>query len=103
MKEWEEEEIKKFLATMRDLLIRKGHDYSGDEETIKNFTVLEDIGIDRVESVFVRLTDKYMRLKNFMKSGELKVKDETIYDTLVDLANYSVLMWLCLKSKKMKT
>ncbi len=96
----EEEEINKFLDRMKELLIKKGHDYSGKETTLKNFTTLEDIGIKREEAVFVRLTDKYLRLKNFLKNKELKVEDKKIYDTLVDLANYSILMWLCLKSKK---
>ena len=96
----EEEEIEKFLKRMKELLIKKGHDYSGEETTLNNFTALEDIGISREKAVFIRLTDKYLRLKRFIGKKELKVEDETIYDTLVDLANYSILMWLCLKSKK---
>jgi len=39
----------------------------------------------------VRISDKYFRLKNFAKSEKLSVKDETIIDTLNDLANYAIL------------
>ena len=39
----------------------------------------------------VRLGDKYHRVKNFVEQGELKVKDESVLDTLVDLINYGCL------------
>jgi hypothetical protein len=40
----------------------------------------------------VRMTDKMSRLAQFTKNGELKVKDESLEDTLVDLINYAVLL-----------
>lgn len=39
----------------------------------------------------MRMSDKYHRLKNFVKSSSLSVSDETIEDTLKDMANYSLL------------
>jgi hypothetical protein len=93
----QKEILEEFLQKMRDLLIKKGHDYSGEEDTLKNFRVNEDIGIPTELSIFTRLSDKYMRLKNFFKQKELKVEDEKIEDTLVDLANYAALLYLARK------
>lgn len=43
-------------------------------------------------STLVRITDKYLRLKNLILSGEPNaVKDESIEDTLLDLANYCIM------------
>lgn len=43
-------------------------------------------------SVCIRLEDKLNRLKSLNKQGkEANVDDESIRDTLIDLANYSVL------------
>lgn len=41
--------------------------------------------------VCMRLGDKLERLKKFAKTGELSVKDESIEDTLMDLANYAIM------------
>jgi hypothetical protein len=40
------------------------------------------------------------RIASFVKNGELKVKDESVQDTLLDLANYSMLFAAYLKSIK---
>ena len=43
-------------------------------------------------SVCIRLEDKLNRLKSLNKQGkEANVDDESIRDTLIDLANYSIL------------
>lgn len=43
-------------------------------------------------TVVIRLQDKMNRLKTIAKNGgEYSVKDETIRDTLMDLANYSIM------------
>lgn len=39
----------------------------------------------------IRLDDKLGRLKRFAKAGKLEVKDESIKDTLLDLANYAIM------------
>ena len=46
----------------------------------------------------IRLEDKLNRLKSLNKNGNAQVKDESIQDTLMDLANYAImtileLMW----------
>lgn len=39
----------------------------------------------------IRLEDKLNRLKALVKSGDVKVSDESLRDTLLDLANYAVM------------
>ena len=42
-------------------------------------------------TALLRLSDKMERLENIYEKGEIQVKDESIYDTLIDLANYAVM------------
>ncbi len=39
----------------------------------------------------IRLEDKFLRFKRLALSGEQNVKDESIKDTLLDLANYALM------------
>ena len=48
----------------------------------------------------IRLTDKLNRLCSLTKSGEQRVQDESIEDTLRDLANYSIMTLIELKRRK---
>lgn len=41
--------------------------------------------------IAVRLSDKFNRICNLIKRGELKENDESLEDTLLDLAGYSIL------------
>lgn len=62
---------------------RKNHDY-GDSfaEFYAEFGLI---------STCMRLTDKLKRLKSFAKGQQMQVKDESVMDTLVDLANYAIM------------
>ena len=42
-------------------------------------------------TALLRLSDKMERLENIYEKGEIQVKDESVYDTLIDLANYAVM------------
>ena len=39
----------------------------------------------------IRLTDKLERFKQLTRSGQQEVRDESIRDTLLDLANYAIM------------
>lgn len=43
------------------------------------------------EAICIRLMDKLERLKTLYKGGEQQVKEESIDDTLLDIANYAVM------------
>lgn len=61
---------------------KKNHDY-GD-----SFAKLRK---EIPDAILVRIYDKYSRLKTLMQGAEQKVKDESIEDTLKDLANYCIM------------
>ena len=48
----------------------------------------------------VRMEDKINRVRSLTQSNNQKVEDEKIHDSLVDLANYSILMLLELEGNK---
>lgn len=87
----------KMLETCR----AKNADYTGDpSQPFANFERVEALGICSTEQGFLtRMTDKMCRITSFVKNGELQVKDESVMDTLLDLATYSILMMGYIKSK----
>lgn len=48
----------------------------------------------------IRLEDKLNRLKSLVRSGDQKVRDESIRDTLIDLANYALMTIIELDGEK---
>lgn len=79
----------------------KSNDYSAGDDPFMNFKAVEYMNVATTEQgMFTRMTDKLMRLGTFVRSGVLKVKNEKIEDTLLDLAVYSVIMICYLRSKK---
>lgn len=79
------------------LMRKKNHDYAGASDSL--FGNLEAHG---VRGVLIRLHDKVSRLETYVRvrkdGGRLKVKDETTYDTIVDIWNYCALataLWSC--------
>jgi|LULL01.1.fsa_nt_gb hypothetical protein len=92
-----------FTGKMRSICVRKNNDYAGagGEDAFANFSRVEAMGIAKTEQGFLtRMLDKMSRLSTFVESGELLVKDESVEDTLVDLANYSALLAGFIASKK---
>ena len=88
---------------MIEITAQKNADYTGaSEDPFANFRHTDHFGVATVEQgFFTRMTDKFSRIASFIKIGFLLVKDENIYDTLLDLANYSALFAGYLKSEKM--
>jgi hypothetical protein len=99
-------EIHKFICNEAlELMRKKNHDYSGKsgKEPFANFTRAEAMGITTTEKgMMVRLLDKISRLSTFCDSGEFKVEDEKLKDTIIDSINYSVLLYAYIESKKEK-
>lgn len=48
----------------------------------------------------VRISDKVNRLINLTKGNKARVKDESLEDTLLDLANYAVMTIIWMEEKK---
>lgn len=81
----------KLLDQMAELHSRKNHDYAGTKDPLKNLRASKRIGITPFQGVMVRLQDKWSRLEEFLNSGQLMVKSESVEDTLMDNAVYSLL------------
>lgn len=81
-------ELLKRMAEVHDA---KNHDYSGDKDPLRNLRQCGDAGVEPWVGVIVRLTDKMDRLKTFASKRRFEVKDESLADTFVDMANYALL------------
>ena len=68
---------------INDLYARKNHDYG---DSFHQTFVEEGMAMARI-----RLGDKFNRFKTLSRSEEQKVSDESIRDTLIDLANYAIM------------
>lgn len=87
---------------MKEITRAKNSDYCGiGDDPFKNFRQVEYLGVCSVEQGFMtRMSDKMSRISSYIQKGELEVKDESVTDSLRDLANYSVLLMGYLESKK---
>ena len=86
-----EELFKEITEEMYKIYKMKNEDYgSSVSDTYKDFGIV---------SFLVRIQDKINRLKTLTKKESL-VKDEKIEDTLLDLANYSILALIELKMEE---
>lgn len=98
---FQKEEFDKLIEITK----RKNADYTGGpEDAFANFTRVEAMGIATTEQGFLtRMNDKMSRIASFCKNGELQVKDESVADTLRDLANYSILLLGFIEDKRRKS
>lgn len=86
---------------MLQVIESKSNDYSGEDDPFANIRFVEqqDV-IDAETGMFVRFSDKYARLRNFIKKQRMMVKNESYEDTLKDIIGYAVLMLAYSKEKK---
>ena len=75
--------FKEFTDQLAETLLEKNQAY-GDSFTKS---------VDRygLSVIGVRLSDKYNRIEHLITNHELKENDESLEDTLLDLAGYSIL------------
>ena len=74
---------------MVELFAKKNKDY-GDSFTrsLENYGNIAGL---------VRISDKFNRLENLLLNGGQEVSDESVKDTLIDLANYSIMLYMNIK------
>lgn len=80
--------FKPYIDRLADILQAKNQAY-GDSFT-------KSLDEDGLLVLKIRLGDKFNRVSSLIKKGELKENDESLEDTLLDLAGYSILglKWL---------
>ena len=87
-------QIKDILDSMYQTYVKKNHDYGNSFDKS-----LDEEGLTAAR---IRMGDKWNRFKQLSKGEEALVKDESIKDTLLDLALYCVMTvnWMNNDSKK---
>lgn len=93
------QEVKKSQEKSLELMRAKNQDYAGGC-AFKNFDVAAFIcNVSSEKGILIRMCDKITRIGNLLNNKE-RVKDETIEDTLLDLANYSYILMARIKARK---
>lgn len=93
-----------FFGDCIEISKKKNADYTGgNDNPFANFTSVENLGIKTEQGFLTRMMDKMARIASYVSKGELQVKDESVTDTLRDLANYSCLLAGYIASKKIHT
>lgn len=97
-------EFQETLKKMNQVHISKNADYANDANPFFNFDAVNMMinmfkdNRDRTYAHFV--ANKFARLANLLNSGK-PANNESLQDTLVDLANYAIL-WKCDISRRVK-
>lgn len=85
----------KLLEELAELHSRKNHDYAVQTDPLSNFRMCEQIGLPAWKGVVVRLMDKWARITHI--TGGKQPKNESLRDSLIDNAVYSLLAILLLE------
>jgi hypothetical protein len=90
--ESENSKFGKVLSEMFNTYKKKNADYGNSfSETIQEFGYIPAVA---------RINDKLKRVKNMVKGNEMNIKDESLRDNLMDIANYCVLTIVELDNQK---
>lgn len=84
------------LEKMKALHIAKNAGYSGDSpDRWANFRMAESFGVSAFLGCLIRMSDKFIRIRNLVKNPKNERVGESIKDTLMDLAGYALIA-ICL-------
>ena len=86
-----EQKYMDIIDKLKQTFIKKNHDYGSSVK--KNYDKFETYGKNEgLKYVFGRIAEKYDRLENLIYGDHMnQVVDESIADTLLDMANYAIL------------
>jgi hypothetical protein len=85
----------------KELMRKKNADYACSTDPFMNFRRAEFLGFSTAEmGVLIRMTDKMSRISTFLNRGELSLENESVYDAIVDMINYSVILAGLLKDRE---
>lgn len=84
--------FKDITEEMNALYERKNHDYGNSfSETFRKLGII---------SAATRMLDKINRIVSLVTKDQQKVNDESLRDTLIDIANYAVMTIMEIDKKK---
>ena len=80
---------------------RKNADYGTQDNPLNNLQTCKKLGLEPTLGIVVRLQDKWSRIENFYRNGDLK--NESLRDSFIDNAIYSLLAVTVLDAEEAKT
>jgi hypothetical protein len=97
-RETQETHFEDFTGEMKRVLFRKGNDYAG-KDRLSNFKLAGAIiNLTPEQQCLSLISTKVARLGNLINSQN--PENESLHDSVLDLANYAVLLSMILKDKK---
>ena len=91
--------FQEFTKQMETIIFKKGNDYA-NEDRLSNFKLAGTIcGLKAEQNCLSLIATKVARLGVLFNSDK-KPNNESIEDSVLDLANYSVLLSMILKDQK---
>jgi hypothetical protein len=92
------DDFKDLIIELDDLITKKNSDYGSTEDFLANFRKAERLGFQPSDAISIRISDKFSRLCTLL-NDDAKVEDETLRDTLMDMAGYCLIMILALEDE----
>ena len=95
----QKEFLSTFISKMEYVIIKKGMDYANDDK-LSNFKFAGNIcGLNSKLNCLSLIATKVARLGVLLNSDD-KAKNESIEDSILDLANYAVLLGMIIAEEK---
>lgn len=91
MKAWLEDKHTALLGELHEIYVEKNRSYG-----CSFHRTFEEEGFAMAR---IRLTDKLERFKNLTRAGSDGTEDESVRDTLMDLANYAIMTIMEMESE----
>ena len=87
-----QKDVRATLTKMGDMFVVKNTKYGSSFE----------ISVDKYGMIaaLTRISDKFNRLENLILTNDRGTDDETMVDTLIDMANYCVMTAVYIKNQK---
>lgn len=95
-----EQKYMEVIEILKKIFLQKNHDYGSSVR--KNYDKFEAYGKNEgLKYVFGRIAEKYDRLENLIYGKDSnQVIDESIEDSLLDMANYAILAAVSIQEHK---
>lgn len=95
-----EQKYMEVIEKLKNTFLKKNHDYGSSVK--KNYDKFESYGKNEgLKYVFGRIAEKHDRLENLIYGNHTnQVTDESIEDTLLDMANYAILAAVSIQEHK---
>lgn len=95
----QEKHFESFITQMREIMLKKGNDYSNTDR-LSNFKLGGAIiGLSAEMQALALISTKVARLGNLLQT-QREPNYESLRDTLIDLANYAILLDMIVEDTK---